>query len=553
VHFELQHALQHLSNEQLVFPYRPRDDLQAEPRHAAEAQNASDASFVDVDDDADETGLSPAATARGHIDPQLLVHGRFCASRPDPKDVTLVDPFAPSFTTSRASAFRKRKTDGAAGVGRVSDDRAGASLHASMRLALPPYFAASGLEVPSGERRRGGDVLVLYDVAGIPQALIRSMMDDVAGVLKCADPCRVSAAPEDRAAAHGVVLSPTQHSAMLAATVMTSAPSAELVRVLYHTQPPSRVKDLIGSFEFMQGMDVVASVVAGADVYLPTHSQSVTQALLARKLPSMDDEVRKIVEEDLQLQRAEFDVSRLFCSVGAKSEKDALAAVFLDNCHSDNGRETLLSQLMEFLSVHSYGRCMHTKDLVDPRGTGSSAAAAAVDAAPGAPSSFFASQVGRNGSAAHIDLISRYKFFLAFEYSNLTDWVTDQVFEALMAGTVPVYYGPINIEEYVPYKSVIQVRDFPTVKELAMYLIYLDQHPAEYAKYLSWKTSAVWPDTLKLHTSRRHALCGICSLAHARLAEKRLARLDPNAAPERPATVWDSEFRAWMPVDAPSE
>ena len=51
-------------------------------------------------------------------------------------------------------------------------------------------------------------------------------------------------------------------------------------------------------------------------------------------------------------------------------------------------------------------------------------------------------------------------FTAAFEDSMAVDYVTEKVYDALHAGSVPLYLGAPNILEFVPPNSVINVLDF---------------------------------------------------------------------------------------------
>jgi glycoprotein 3-alpha-L-fucosyltransferase len=48
------------------------------------------------------------------------------------------------------------------------------------------------------------------------------------------------------------------------------------------------------------------------------------------------------------------------------------------------------------------------------------------------------------------DLLRQAKFTLAFENSATEDYVTEKLFQPLIAGSVPVVYGPPNLEELEP-------------------------------------------------------------------------------------------------------
>ena len=97
-------------------------------------------------------------------------------------------------------------------------------------------------------------------------------------------------------------------------------------------------------------------------------------------------------------------------------------------------------------------------------------------------------KVESNTGATKLKVISRYLFYLAFENSNSVDYVSEKVFDGLIAGTVPVYLGAPNIDDYLPgNKCIIKAGDFGNAAELGKYLLSLEKNRKEYESYLAWK------------------------------------------------------------------
>ena len=90
------------------------------------------------------------------------------------------------------------------------------------------------------------------------------------------------------------------------------------------------------------------------------------------------------------------------------------------------------------------------------------------------------------------DIFKPYKFTLAFENGVCTDYITEKFWMALQRNTVPVvlardYYSA----DVVPPASFISVQDFPSVKALAEYLLYLAKNDTAYNEYFSWRQKFV--------------------------------------------------------------
>lgn len=82
-----------------------------------------------------------------------------------------------------------------------------------------------------------------------------------------------------------------------------------------------------------------------------------------------------------------------------------------------------------------------------------------------------------------INILSQYKFNICYEnISDAKGWVTEKIFDSLRAGTVPIYWGASNIDQYVDIDAFIDRRQFKNDAELAKYLIQMTED--EYKKYV---------------------------------------------------------------------
>ncbi|XP_072020944.1 4-galactosyl-N-acetylglucosaminide 3-alpha-L-fucosyltransferase FUT6-like [Amphiura filiformis] len=89
-----------------------------------------------------------------------------------------------------------------------------------------------------------------------------------------------------------------------------------------------------------------------------------------------------------------------------------------------------------------------------------------------------------------INLMSTYKFYLAFENSECRDYITEKFWvTSLMNDVVPIVYGApkSNVDQFAPPDSFIHLSDFKSPKELADYLEHLNQNDDLYNHFFKWK------------------------------------------------------------------
>lgn len=132
----------------------------------------------------------------------------------------------------------------------------------------------------------------------------------------------------------------------------------------------------------------------------------------------------------------------------------ALVLYLQSNCVE--WRDNYVKELMSHVSVDSLGKCLKNGIYPDNVGT--------------------------------VNLLARYKFFIAFENSIANDFVTERVFNAWIAGAIPIYKGAPNIADFAPTRnSYIDATQFESAHELGRYLTYLHSNLSAYAEYLSYK------------------------------------------------------------------
>lgn len=86
-----------------------------------------------------------------------------------------------------------------------------------------------------------------------------------------------------------------------------------------------------------------------------------------------------------------------------------------------------------------------------------------------------ARRVYRGPATSKAETLAAYTFAICFENMILRGWVTEKIFDCFYAGTVPVYWGAPDIEEYIPADCFIDMRDFADYAELRDFLKSLSQ------------------------------------------------------------------------------
>ena len=103
------------------------------------------------------------------------------------------------------------------------------------------------------------------------------------------------------------------------------------------------------------------------------------------------------------------------------------------------------------------------------------------------------------GATEKIEFMSRYKFNVCFEHTSYPSYITEKIYNALHAATVPIYFGAADIAADINPSAFIDVNSFPSNQAAIDYIIELDQNPELYESYL--QADPFTPDSLFLHDS----------------------------------------------------
>lgn len=88
------------------------------------------------------------------------------------------------------------------------------------------------------------------------------------------------------------------------------------------------------------------------------------------------------------------------------------------------------------------------------------------------------------GSRGKIRFLRSFKFNLAYENRSLPGYTTEKIFEAMIARSLPIYWGDPDINEHFNPKSFLNRADYRSDEELIEHIAALDQDDARYLDYL---------------------------------------------------------------------
>jgi hypothetical protein len=177
------------------------------------------------------------------------------------------------------------------------------------------------------------------------------------------------------------------------------------------------------------------------------------------------------------------------------AEKDdaKLVNAFVSSPYNRSRRIEFMVQLMGQIDVHSYGKLFRNRRLEADK-----------------------------GSATKLETIKAYKFTLALENAIAEDYVTEKFYDPLIAGSVPVYLGAPNIDDFAPGENCfINVADWESPAELARHLLELAGDDAAYARFLEWKTKPFRaPFSALLDRLEEHPFVRLCKTVEERLSQR---------------------------------
>uniref|UniRef100_A0A3Q3J2T0 GDP-fucose protein O-fucosyltransferase n=1 Tax=Monopterus albus TaxID=43700 RepID=A0A3Q3J2T0_MONAL len=225
--------------------------------------------------------------------------------------------------------------------------------------------------------------------------------------------------------------------------------------------------------------------------------------------------------------------------------REGLAPVLYMQSHCDvpSDRDRYVKELMKYIEVDSYGKCLNNKPI---------------------PEHLEDTATATGEEPGFMNFVTRYKFHLALENGLCPDYMTEKLWRPLHQGCVPVYRGSSVVADWMPNNhSAVIINNFPSPKALADFLKHLDENDEEYVKYLEFKNPRHITNSLLLEAletrewgvndmSKPNYLngfeCYVCDQENARLAAERAFRKAPKKnQPPQPQMADNSHMGCPLP------
>lgn len=160
----------------------------------------------------------------------------------------------------------------------------------------------------------------------------------------------------------------------------------------------------------------------------------------------------------------------------------------VSNCDTASRRDDYVRELRKYIEVDIFGKC-------------------------GSKTCDVGYQVGQNKFDNCTLALRDYKFYLSFENSLCSDYVTEKFFSRVNQ-LVVIVMGGTNYSQVAPPHSYINVMDYASPRELANYLLELDRNDSLYLSYFWWK-QYYRTRMISEKLVRAQSFCQLCDKLHS--------------------------------------
>lgn len=169
------------------------------------------------------------------------------------------------------------------------------------------------------------------------------------------------------------------------------------------------------------------------------------------------------------------------------------------NCDTPSNRTGYMFELMRYIRVDIHGKCGNPKW---NKTLSSDPKVLAVE---------------------KMNLTKQYLFTIAIENSLEYDYVTEKLWQPLAAGSIPIYLGAPNIDDWLPCLNsscIINLRHFSTIQDAAKFINELVQNKERYIQYHQWRNEKNLRESFMkminyFQEANKHSMeCLICDMVH---------------------------------------
>ena len=108
-----------------------------------------------------------------------------------------------------------------------------------------------------------------------------------------------------------------------------------------------------------------------------------------------------------------------------------------------------------------------------------------------------------NNYLAKMDFTKNYKFSITFENTSGAEYLTEKIWHAFLAGSIPIYWGCPNVNDFFNPASFINCHEYASFSDVIDKIKEIDNDPILYAKYLN--APPILPNS-KFHNHSKHKI-----------------------------------------------
>ena len=224
--------------------------------------------------------------------------------------------------------------------------------------------------------------------------------------------------------------------------------------MFYHTEAP-RLNHFRYLTRYLTSFNMTMTYTHDADIVKPYGICLPDRNTIKTQPDSVTDYIRKVygtLTDAAPWLRAE----KRYVSYNRAKDKSRLVAWMVSHCFAQNKRNEYVSLLQRHIPIDIYGACGNLTCFP------------------------------KLSKACDQKINKKYKFYLAFENSLCSEYITEKVWRRLDGEIIPIVLGNAEYDKYLPKHSYINIKDFSSPKKLATYLKLLDRDEKLYNEYFNW-------------------------------------------------------------------